>query len=118
MTTYIYTLADPRSKEVRYVGRTKNPDARLMRHFYSGYGHKPNANEVWILELKAEGLCPIMSVVESVENLENAKDREQYWIDRHIDMGCNLLNRNGTRRAAQIPWLVAEKLLHAKEKAA
>jgi len=28
MTAYIYTLADPRTEEVRYVGKTTNPKQR------------------------------------------------------------------------------------------
>jgi hypothetical protein len=60
----IYSLIDPRSAEVRYVGQTVGPaNRRLRRHLSecSGETHK----ERWIRSLAALGLAPTIEVIET-----------------------------------------------------
>ena len=37
MMTFIYTLSDPITNEIRYVGKTKNPSDRLKGHIKESY---------------------------------------------------------------------------------
>jgi hypothetical protein len=112
MTTYIYTLSDPRTKEVRYVGKTVNPKQR--RHNHSNVArdkgtHKRN----WINQLKQNNLCPIFEIIDEVE--ENWKFWEKYWIQQFKAWGFSLTNAtlggdglevsNQTSfKKGQIPW--------------
>lgn len=112
MTTYIYTLSDPRTKEVRYVGKTVNPKQR--RHNHSNIArdkgtHKRN----WINQLKQNNLRPIFEIIDEVE--ENWKFWEKYWIQQFKAWGFSLTNAtlggdglevgNQTSfKKGQIPW--------------
>lgn len=114
MTYYIYTLIDPRDGSIRYVGRTKNPAMRLKSHAGSSYGYNPRPMVDWILELKGEGLIPTLSTVDTADGMEDAKTKEQYWMDKCRAMGCKLINKYPTRRPVQISWEVANELFKLK----
>jgi group I intron endonuclease len=73
--TYIYTLSHPITKEVRYVGKTINIKRRYYDHLYrDGNTHKHH----WVKSLLAEGLKPIMTIIE--ECPDNWEEREIFWI--------------------------------------
>jgi len=66
-THYIYTLADPRTKIVHYVGQTSNPKKRLSAHKAKGkhaLSGKENLDGLttWLANLASEGLPPIIDV--------------------------------------------------------
>jgi hypothetical protein len=81
----IYKLIDPRTNEVKYVGRTKCPATRLSGHINGGHLG-------WVYELKIAGLAPIMECIEWVSE-EEAIDREGFWIKSLKNDGCDLVNR-------------------------
>lgn len=89
-TVYIYTLADPRSGEVRYVGKTNNLKVRRHNHLNSCRDkntHKRN----WINQLRKEGMLPIMEVLDEV--LQSEWHRwEKYWIHQMTVWGFKLVN--------------------------
>ncbi len=89
--TYIYTLTDPRTGVVRYVGKTDHPHQRLYQHLQ----HPTNDDmAAWITGLESEGLTPVMDVIEVVVDA-NWTQREARHIWRFRDMGYDLLNRDG-----------------------
>lgn len=55
MLFYVYFLLDPISKEVKYVGCTKNPATRLSGHLSQ---RRPSKKTTWIKALTARGLKP------------------------------------------------------------
>jgi group I intron endonuclease len=76
--TYVYSLVDPITEEVRYIGKTINPKQRLGAHIRSGY-KKGNHKECWIYGLLEQGLKPKMYIIE--ECLDNSWiEREKYYI--------------------------------------
>ena len=81
----IYKLIDPRTSATRYVGRTKNPKARLIGHMN---GHLP-----WVHDLKAAGIAPVMECIEWVSD-KDAPKKERFWIKRLKSDGCDLVNKN------------------------
>lgn len=90
MKVYIYTLEDPRTQEVRYVGKTKNPKGRFHNHcnkLHNERSHKRN----WINSLKVLGLRPKMRIIEEVEQNE-WHFWEKYWIEQFKQWGFNLVN--------------------------
>ena len=86
----IYVLIDPRTEEIRYVGRTsKKPEERLFGHIYrSNRGcHKDR----WIRQLRRAGLVPRMVVIQRVPLL-CWREAERYWIGHFNSIGCPLTN--------------------------
>lgn len=91
-TVYIYGLVDPRTNEVRYVGKTINPTNRHNQHlkFRAYYAHTYKAR--WINSLKQEKLQPKFVILEKVNN-DRAVVREQYWIGYYKNLvGDGLTN--------------------------
>lgn len=61
---YIYILIDPITLEIRYVGKTNNPKKRMRAHISPHvYMRHNNKKCIWIEELKALGLRPVMQVM-------------------------------------------------------
>jgi len=84
---YIYALADPNTSEVRYIGRTKNPTARIYRHLQPMFSS--NGIKQWI---KALGQPPKMVILEQCSE-ESVIERESYWTNYYREIGANLINR-------------------------
>lgn len=62
-TTFLYTLSDPETGKVRYIGKSDNPFKRFARHLHKEGGcHKSN----WVLELRSRGLKPTMELLDEV----------------------------------------------------
>jgi hypothetical protein len=92
MTDYIYALVDPRTNEIRYIGRTGVPKARFRTHLKKD--KNPGKSE-WVAGLLEIGLQPKMVILEEIPTIHRAHvEREDYWIHRMIDEGCNLFNIN------------------------
>lgn len=88
----IYALVDPRDNSIRYIGRTNEPQTRLLQHLKSVYIENP-AKYQWIQELKRLGLSPYIEVIEGVYGpLQDADAREQYWIGYFTRIGADLTN--------------------------
>lgn len=88
-SVYIYVLIDPRTDEVRYVGKTiQKLNERLKCHCNEKEkSHKNN----WIAELKKHKLKPIIKTIETC-NDEDWPEREKYWIGFYKDSGCKMTN--------------------------
>ena len=89
-TVFIYTLADPRTGAIRYVGKTRNPSQRRHNHLNSCRDkntHKRN----WINQVRKFGLLPVMEILDEVpENQWHFWER--YWILQIKAWGFTLLN--------------------------
>lgn len=90
--TFIYGLIDPRTAEIRYVGRSRNPQLRLSGHLHSSrnpaYG---SAVCSWIRELFQEGLEPQMVLIENAGS--EWQEAETRWITVLRDQGYDLTNK-------------------------
>lgn len=92
---YIYTLDDPVTKEIKYVGVTKRS---LKKRFYdhcSNYYLK-NTNHktaTWIKSLKAKNLKPLMNLLAIVDD-ENRYEEEIFYINLIKSWGFNLKNHS------------------------
>lgn len=74
----IYKLIDPETLEVRYVGKTVQPlKKRLSGHITKSKNSRTAHVNCWIYSLLLKGKKPIIELIEEVENW---KEREQYWI--------------------------------------
>lgn len=86
----IYALRDPRTKQVRYVGKANVPTDRLSQHIAS---HKRGATRQWIDEILMDGLEPEIVIVETVPK-SKWKEAECHWIAEFKRAGYELLNRS------------------------
>lgn len=85
----IYTLKDPFTNEIRYVGKTKySLNDRLCKHLIT-YERNHRAN--WIRKILKQGKKPIIELVEEVDE-RDWKFWEKYWIEQFRQWGFNLTN--------------------------
>lgn len=97
--TTIYALADPRSGEQRYVGRTVAPGKRLIDHVTRQDG---SPRSEWVMSLVREGVMPRMDVLATDVRAEFAAQTEQAWIDRLRAQGCDLVNQQSAQRTSTV----------------
>ena len=73
MSASLYTLSDPRTGEVRYVGWTvRKPSIRLSAHMSDARRGIPDYRCRWIRVLLAGGVRPTLSVLALVEEADGA----------------------------------------------
>jgi len=89
-TTNIYTLTDPRTNEVRYVGKANNVKQRYKAHLNRVRKHQTHKKN-WLEELRREGLKPIIGVIDVVP-IDDWQYWETYWISQMKQWGFNLVN--------------------------
>jgi hypothetical protein len=89
----IYTLSDPHTEEIRYVGKTvETLNKRLSKHTSNIKNlNEKNHRAFWIKSLVQKGLKPIIRLIEEVP-FEIWEEREKYWIKYYRDLGLNLVN--------------------------
>lgn len=87
-TTFIYTLTDPITNLVRYIGKANNLSKRLEGHLLDKKKtHKAN----WIQSLKTKGLKPIIEEIDEV-SLSGWQFWEQHYISLYKSWGFSLTN--------------------------
>jgi group I intron endonuclease len=83
-TIYIYSLIDPQTNEVRYIGKSINPKRRYYEHIKyvnNNNSHKSN----WIKKILSQGLKPRLEIIEECD-LGNWETREKYWISQYFNL--------------------------------
>jgi len=78
--TYVYTLADPDTDDVYYVGISSNPKRRYAQHLRPR--PRKSTKDAWIASLLDQGRQPEMVVLERVAT-EEAREQEKFWIRRY-----------------------------------
>lgn len=90
---HIYTLCDPVTEQVRYVGWSFLPKRRLVGHLWrarSGRERSHKAN--WLRSLEESGLAPLLRIVESGTSERGWATAEPAWIRHYTNIGCRLTN--------------------------
>ena len=90
---YIYWLLEPRTRNVRYVGKTNDPRTRY-HHYISDANieqdvHLPVIR--WVAKLRRQGYLPLMHLEELIP-AGSWEVREQHWIAHFKAQGLRLLN--------------------------
>lgn len=103
---YIYGLEDPRTGEIRYVGRTVALKFRMDQHTT-----RPSsiALREWVGELAAEELRPRYRVLETCDD-KSWRAAERRWVAHYREQGVALLNVCEGGRSAGRPHNRALKL--------
>jgi hypothetical protein len=104
----IYTLANPRTTEVRYVGWTgRSPERRLEEHIRAALRLEHTFKDRWVLSLLSAGLAPVIEVIDSGSG-DGWAEAEKRWIAFYRASGARLAN--GTEGGDGVVGLTAEKL--------
>ena len=90
-TTFIYSLSDPITGEIRYIGKANNPKKRILDHVRENKTSNKSHKISWIKSLIAKDLLPIVEIVDEVPKLD-WEFWEQYWISQFKYWGFNLTN--------------------------
>lgn len=89
-TTYIYTLTDPETNMIRYVGKANNIKQRYSAHLNRARKHQIHKKN-WIASLREKKLKPIIEIVDIVP-IKDWIFWETYWISQFKTWGFNLIN--------------------------
>jgi GIY-YIG catalytic domain len=90
MSQFVYALVHPLTEEVGYVGITDNLYQRFKAHLGDRTQGSPKVD--WIKGLKQAGLIPALKVLECLDTLKEARERERYWIRYYLAQGIRLTN--------------------------
>jgi len=101
----IYTLIDPNTDFIRYVGKTEmSLEKRLYYHVWDikrcTNKHKKN----WINSLLKNKQCPKIELIEEVDFFE-WKFWEKFWISQFISWGFNLVNYSDGGEGYTSKWV-------------
>jgi transposase len=89
--TFIYTLSDPITNEIRYVGKANNLKKRLSTHLTPSNLIKPSHKNNWIKSLLVKNLKPLIKIVDEVL-ISEWEFWEIYWISQFKTWGFKLTN--------------------------
>jgi hypothetical protein len=115
----VYSLVDPRTSEVRYVGLSSSGLRRPKKHqqpanLAKDYTHKGN----WIRQLHGLGLSYLTRVLEEVGTKNELPAAEQKWIALGRDQGWPLTNitEGGEGSFGWVPTLVTRARMSAAQR--
>lgn len=91
--TFIYGLIDPRTKQIKYIGKSGNPQKRLKEHICESKNKKGcgTKKENWINKLCKLDLSPVLKIISEVK-IEEYEYWEEYYIKEYKNNGVKLLN--------------------------
>jgi hypothetical protein len=88
--SYVYTLSDPDTNQVMYVGKANSPRKRLYNHI--GGSSKPKTKSGWwIKSLIESSKRPVLSIIDECSASE-VMGIESEWIRSYLTLNPNLVN--------------------------
>lgn len=95
MIITIYTLSDPITNKIRYIGRTRktNLSYRLTEHSSPSKSNHNTYKKNWINKLKKQGFKATIEEIEILDcTWEESHIIEKYWIQQFKAWGFRLVN--------------------------
>ncbi len=112
-TKFIYTLSDPLTKRVRYIGKTNNIKRRLSSHISNCSLATETKKNNWIISLLREGLIPTIEIIDELPENE-INYYEIFYISLFKTWGFDLLN--GTLGGDGFDWTGRKHNILSNEK--
>lgn len=88
----VYALKDPRTQEIRYIGKSTSGMRRVLQHKNSSSLKKISHKNNWIKSLLDSGLMYQIEILQNCSSNEETLQAEMYWIKFHKEAGANLTN--------------------------
>ena len=115
---YIYTLSDPSTMEIRYVGQTNDPKRRFNDHISSSINESSDSYETykarWIRKVISNNLLPIMNIIDTCNSIEESNRLERDYVDRFTTEGVKLTNSH-VNDVTEFSLQTREKISNAKK---
>lgn len=93
MEYLIYTLSDPKTDELRYVGKTSmSLEERLKHHIWPSSLKEKTYRANWISSLMAKGLKPKIELLEEHKTQSELDEAEIFYIEYFRAIGFRLVN--------------------------
>ena len=94
MRFLIYALSDPRSREIRYIGKSSSGLARPRSYGYPSRQHAAGHLPVfrWVKKMEISGVKYDVDILEICTNAEEASEKEKCHIAYWRFIGADLLN--------------------------
>lgn len=89
--TFIYSLSDPITGFVRYIGKSDNVRKRFSDHFKPSSINKNTYKNNWLKKIRGNGLIPIIDIIDEVSKLD-WKFWEIHYISLYKSWGFPLVN--------------------------
>lgn len=86
---HVYHLVDPQTRAVRYVGKSRQPTARLRAHISEAAARQVTEKQAWIAALAAAGQKPVLVIVASYTDEPSARRRESAEVHQHRATALN-----------------------------
>lgn len=116
---YIYTLSDPSTMEIRYVGQTNDPKRRFNDHISSSINESSDSYETykarWIRKVISNNLLPIMNIIDTCDSIEESNRLERDYVDRFTTEGVKLTNSH-VNDVTEFSLQTREKISNAKKR--
>lgn len=91
MNTYIYALIDPKTKDIRYIGKADNIKVRYKGHLKKSSLRAHTHKNYWLKSLISSNLLPEIKIIATVKEV-SWKYWEIYYINYYKSIGCSLTN--------------------------
>lgn len=88
--TYIYGLVDPITSQLRYVGKSINPNSRFRKHLQDSK-KKITYKDKWVFNLLVNNNKPELLIIDIIED-DNWEFWEIFYISYFKSIGCRLTN--------------------------
>lgn len=90
----VYGLVDPRTNEIRYVGKTRQLLKNRLKKHYEDASNPQNIRHKaqWFRVLKQNGLRPSVKILQKCADNEKACAAEIWWISHLKSTGVDLTN--------------------------
>lgn len=115
-TIFIYTISDPLTDLVRYVGKTKDPSTRFRKH-------RTERNKTlkcqWIKSVIKSGMQPIFTIIDECSEID-WEQKERFYILLFKSLGAKLTNLmpggegGPTMRGRKLTAEQSQKITNAK----
>jgi predicted GIY-YIG superfamily endonuclease len=96
---FIYSIKDPETLRIVYVGETKDIKSRICQHLQN-----KNANQLkyqFISTLKKKGLSPIFEIIDFAQTKREALSKENQYINKYLKEGFELFNKRNNQTVKQ-----------------
>jgi group I intron endonuclease len=88
----IYALLEPKTNEIRYIGKAKNLVIRLRKHVQSSKLKEKTHKNNWVKSLLKSGEIFVSIVIDSALTDDELNEKEIKWISHYKTIGCRLTN--------------------------